>query len=105
MEVGRLEKHLSAKARQIHNAGNAYIADGGKIFVHSDAGGKGSLAQGDIAHMFHNAEGGIHCDNKGIRVVELDKLNGGLQIFGMDRLFQRAIEMEADFFQKSFIGF
>ena len=50
--------------------------------------------------MLLSSQGGIQGDDQRRRMVKLNMTDGGFQIFGMNRVFQCAIEMEAIFFQK-----
>ena len=67
--MGCLKEHLPAESRKIDNTRNTDITDSWEIFVHTDTGSKGTFTQCDITHMFHDAQRGIHCYDKGIWVV------------------------------------
>ena len=90
-----LQHHLSAKAGEVYDAGNINVADRGEIFIHTDAGAEGTFPQRYITDMGGSPQRGINGDYQCIGMIQMDKVDGGFQVFGMDGFLQRTINMEA----------
>ena len=55
IQPGGLQKHLSAKPRQVDDAGDKQISHRGEVFGDPYTGSKGSLPHGDVTHVFCDA--------------------------------------------------
>jgi hypothetical protein len=69
IQSGGLQEHLTAKAGEIHDAGNKNVSNSGKVFGNAYAGAQMPFSQRDITHVFHHPKGSVCSNHKSARVI------------------------------------
>ena len=93
MQPCRLEEHLVKQAGNVDNPRNIVVTDKGELLVNPRARTKGTFRQSVITDVGGAAKGSIDRDDKGICVNLIYFVDCFLQVFGMHRFLQRAVNI------------